>query len=540
MELAARKVFTAAKCNSTSVFQMRPDAVEFNPVPPATVCHPFAPHCKHGGKLSPMNQPVAPQVVPVILSGGAGTRLWPLSRESAPKPFMPLPDGETLLGKTVRRAGKVPGSKGLVTVTNRDYYFQTKDVYAGLADDEPKDVAYLLEPFGRNTAPAIALAALLVGARHGDDAVMLVLAADHLIRDEVAFGQAVSRAVAAAQRGQLATFGITPTLPETGFGYIECGAAVGERVYTAARFVEKPPLAKARDFLAAGNYVWNSGMFAFTPRAILAAFDRFAPAVAVAARAAWQPMAARAQEGMLELDAATFAAAPDLSIDYAVMEKAAEAGLVAVVRGDFDWSDVGSWQSVSELSSADADGNRGIGDRVAIDTRGTFVHSKDRVVATIGVENLVIVDTPDAVLVAHRDHLQRVKEVVGELKARGHESYKLHKTVMRPWGTYTVLEEGPGFKIKRIEVKPGASLSLQLHHRRSEHWVVVRGTARVTRGEREFDLPAGESMFIPVETRHRLANATTEVLALIEVACGDYINEDDIVRFDDMYGRAVG
>jgi mannose-1-phosphate guanylyltransferase len=280
-------------------------------------------------------------------------------------------------------------------------------------------------------------------------------------------------------------------------------------------------------------------MFAFTPRAILAAFDRFAPTVAIAARAAWQPMTGRAHDGMLEIDAATFASAPDVSIDYAVMEKSAEAGLVTVVRGDFDWSDVGSWQSVSELSSADADGNRGIGDRVAIDTRGTFVHTKDRVVATIGVENLVIVDTPDAVLVAHRDQLQRVKEVVGELKARGHESYKLHKTVMRPWGTYTVLEEGPGFKIKRIEVKPGASLSLQLHHRRSEHWVVVRGVARVTRGEHEFDLPAGESTFIPVETRHRLANTTTEVLALIEVACGDYINEDDIVRFDDMYGRAV-
>ena len=288
-------------------------------------------------------------VVPVILSGGAGTRLWPLSREAAPKPFMPLPDGETLLGKTARRAGKVPGSTGLVTVTNRDYYFQTKDVYAGLAEDEPAEAVYLLEPFGRNTAPAIALAALLVRARYGDDAVMLVLAADHLIRDDAAFAQAVLRAVAAAERGQLATFGITPTLPETGFGYIECGAPAGDRAFTATRFVEKPPLAKARDYLAAGNYVWNSGMFAFTPRTILAAFDRFAPIVAAAARAAWQPMAARAQDSMLEIDPATFATAPDLSIDYAVMEKAAEAGLVTVVRGDFDWSDVGSWQSVSRV-----------------------------------------------------------------------------------------------------------------------------------------------------------------------------------------------
>ena len=479
-------------------------------------------------------------IVPVVLSGGAGTRLWPLSREAAPKPFMPLPDGETLLGKTAHRAVAVPGSRGLVTVTNRDYYFRTKDVYAGLAGREPADAAYLLEPFGRNTAPAVAVAAMLVRARYGDDAVMLVLAADHLIRDEAAFGVAVTRAAEMAQSGKLVTFGITPTLPETGYGYIECGARLAERVFAAAQFVEKPPLAKAREYLVAGNYVWNSGMFAFTPAAILAAFERYAPAVLAAARTVWQPLSAHAGEPMLEIDAASFAATPDLSIDYAVMEKAAADGLVAVVRGDFDWSDVGSWQAVSELSEADADGNRGSGERVAILTRGTFVHSEDRIVATIGVENLVIVDTPDAVLVAHRDHLQRVKDVVGELKARGHASYKLHRTVARPWGTYTILEEGPGFKIKRIEVKPGGSLSLQLHHRRSEHWVVVRGTATVTRGDRVFDLPQGESTFIPSETKHRLENRSTDVLALIEVACGDYIEEDDIVRFDDKYGRVAG
>jgi mannose-1-phosphate guanylyltransferase len=487
-----------------------------------------------------MNKRVDTPIVPVILSGGAGTRLWPLSREAAPKPFMPLPDGETLLGKTATRATAIPGSRGLVTVTNRDYYFRTKDVYAGLGTSEPSDAAYLLEPYGRNTAPAVALAALLVRARYGDDAVMLVLAADHLIRDEAAFAAAVTRAAELARLGMLVTFGITPTLPEPGFGYIECGAALGARAFSAARFVEKPPLAKAREFLAAGNYVWNAGMFAFSPRAILEALDRYAPAVVAAARTVWQPLSARANDAMLEIDAASFATAPDLSIDYAVMEGAAADGLVAVVRGEFDWSDVGSWQAISELSDADGDGNRGRGERVTIDTRGTFVHSEDRVVATIGVENLVIVDTPDAVLIAHRDHLQRVKEVVGELKARGHDSYRLHKTVSRPWGTYTVLEEGPGFKIKRIEVKPGASLSLQLHHRRSEHWVVVRGTARCTCGESVFDLPKGESTFIPVETQHRLENRSADLLAIIEVACGDYIEEDDIVRFDDKYGRVPG
>jgi mannose-1-phosphate guanylyltransferase/mannose-6-phosphate isomerase len=479
-------------------------------------------------------------IIPVILSGGAGTRLWPLSREQAPKPFMPLPDGETLLGKTAHRAMAIADSRGLVTVTNRDYYFRTKDVYASLGDSEPLDAAFLLEPFGRNTAPAVAVAAHLVRERYGDDAVMLVLAADHLIRDEVAFGTAVARAAALARTGRLVTFGIMPTLPETGFGYIECGSALGDRAFAVAKFVEKPPLARAREFLATGNYVWNAGMFAFTPRALLAACERYAPAVATCARTVWQPLSARSAESMLEIDAAVFAAAPDLSIDYAVMEKAAADGLVAVVRGEFDWSDVGSWQAISELSDADAHGNRGIGERVAIDTRDTFVHSEDRVVATIGVENLMIVDTPDAVLIAHRDQLQRVKEVVGELKARGHDSYKLHRTVVRPWGTYTLLEHGPGFKIKRIEVKAGGSLSLQLHHRRSEHWVVVRGTARVTSGERAFDLPQGESTFIPIGTKHRLENRGTEPLAIIEVACGDYIAEDDIVRFDDKYGRAAG
>ncbi|MCC7327501.1 MAG: mannose-1-phosphate guanylyltransferase/mannose-6-phosphate isomerase [Burkholderiales bacterium] len=477
-------------------------------------------------------------IIPVILSGGAGTRLWPLSRESAPKPFMVLPDGETLLGKTAHRAMSIAGTRGLVTVTNRDYYFHTKDVYAGLGGREPQDAAYLLEPFGRNTAPAVAIAAMLVRARYGDDAVMLVLAADHLIRDEAAFAESVAQAAALARAGKLVTFGITPTLPETGFGYIECGTELGKRGFAAVKFIEKPPLAQARDYLAAGNYVWNSGMFAFTAGTILAAFDRHAPVIAAAVRTAWQPLATRGHDAMLEIDAASFATAPDVSIDYALMEPAAAEGIVAVVRGDFDWSDVGSWQAVSELSDADADGNRGSGERVAIDTRGTFVHSEDRMVATIGVENLVIVDTPDAVLIAHRDQLQRVKEVVGELKARGHDSYKLHRTVARPWGSYTILGEGPGFKIKRIEVKPGGALSLQLHHRRTEHWVVVRGTAHVTCGDHAFDLPQGESTFIPVGTMHRLENRSGAALAIIEVACGDYIAEDDIVRFDDQYGRA--
>ncbi len=480
------------------------------------------------------------RIVPVILSGGTGTRLWPLSRETAPKPSMPLPDGETLLAKTAARALALPGVAELVTVTNREYYFHTKDAYAGVRDKLPGRTSYLLEPFGRNTAPAVALAALWAERRYKADAVLVVLPADHLIRDHAAFVAAVERAAGLAQGGSLVTFGISPTHPETGFGYIECGAPIagnGPPAFTAVRFVEKPPAEKARQYVAAGNYLWNSGMFCFTPAAILAAFARHAPAVLEAVRPISRTHEAKSDASMLEIDAGLFESVPNISLDFAVMEKSAAEGGVAVVRGAFDWSDVGSWQAMAELTPPDADGNRGQGERVTIATRGTYIHAGDRVVATVGVEDMVIVDTPDAVLVAHRDHLQRVKDVVGELKARGHESYRLHKTVARPWGAYTVLEEAPGFKIKRIEVKPGAALSLQLHHRRSEHWVVVAGVAKVTRGEDTFLVNANGSTYIPVETKHRLENPTTDPLVMIEVQCGDYLGEDDIVRFDDKYGR---
>jgi mannose-1-phosphate guanylyltransferase/mannose-6-phosphate isomerase len=341
----------------------------------------------------------------------------------------------------------------------------------------------------------------------------------------------------------LVTFGISPTHPETGFGYVECGAALASPaglppIHRVVRFVEKPALATAREYVASGRFAWNSGMFCFTPRTLLAAFADHAPDVLAAVERVWHALAARGGNGMLEIDATLFAAVPDISIDYAVMEKAAGGTPgVAVVRGAFDWSDVGSWQAVSELVEPDASGNRGQGERVAIDTKGTFIHAEDRVVAAVGVENLVIVETADAVLVAHRDHLQQVKQVVGELKARGHEAYKLHRTVARPWGAYTVLQEGGGFKIKRIEVKPGAALSLQMHHRRSEHWVVVSGLAEVTCGEAVYNVNPNESTYIPKHTKHRLANPGTAPLVMIEVQCGDYVGEDDIVRFDDKYGR---
>jgi len=320
---------------------------------------------------------MTPRLLPLILSGGAGTRLWPLSREAAPKPFMPLPDGETLLGKTAARAWALDGVDALLTVTNRDYYFHTKDTYSATGAPQAASTIYLLEPFGRNTAPAVAVGALCAQARGLGGHVLLVMPADHLIRDQHAFAAAVARASELAAAGALVTFGITPTHPETGFGYIECGETLlpsegaAPAALRARRFVEKPPLATAREYLKQGHYVWNSGMFAFTADAIVDAFARHAPGVLAAARPVAQSLANATSAQMLEIDPALFAAVPDISIDYAIMERAAEAGEVVVVRGTFDWSDVGSWQAVAALTVADDDGNRGHGERVAIATRGT-------------------------------------------------------------------------------------------------------------------------------------------------------------------------
>ena len=480
-------------------------------------------------------------LVPIVLSGGAGTRLWPLSREAAPKPFMPLPgDGSegSLLARTFLRAAALPDLAGMVTITNRDYYFHTKDTYTGAGASIPARMAYLLEPFGRNTGPAVALGAWYAQAVFGDGATLLILPADHLIRDTAAFASSVAQAAALAADGWLTTFGIAPAAPETGYGYLELGEALPlAGTFRARRFIEKPPLAQAQGYVADGRHVWNSGMFCFTAQAVLQAFEEHASQLLAALRPVWDAMGDQRGGSMLEIDAALFAAVPEISFDVAVMEKAAK---VAVVRGAFDWSDVGSWRALADLAPADADGNRGQGSRVTIATRDTYVHAAERVVATVGVDGLFVVETPDAVLVAHKDHVQKVKDVVGELKARGHDAYRFHTTVLRPWGAYTVLQEGPGFKIKRIEVKPGAALSLQLHRHRSEHWVVVAGEASVTNGEREYVLRQNESTFIPPETRHRLANAGSEPLLLIEVQCGSYVGEDDIVRFDDRYGRVRG
>ena len=470
-------------------------------------------------------------LIPVILSGGAGSRLWPVSREALPKPFIRLADGKSLLQKTLDRAASIPDTSCFITVTNREYFFLTKDEYA--ASNRSEGHSYLLEPCGRNTAPAIAMAALHALARHGHETELLVLPADHLIGNLDAFRAAVEAARQLARSGSLVTFGVTPDRPETGYGYIECGSAVGGGGYRVVRFVEKPALEKATEFLRTKRFLWNSGMFCFRADVFLKALRLCTPEVDQLVRSCWEASSRGGEK--IELDAKTFAAVPDISIDYAVMERHDN---VAVVQVDFPWNDIGSWNALSELTSADGHGNRCVGETIAIDTRDCYIQSDSRMVAAVGLNNLVIVDTPDALLVADKAKVQDVKKVYSQLKLTNHAAHQLHRTVHRPWGTYTVLEEGPRFKLKRIIVKPGASLSLQMHRHRSEHWVVIRGTAKVVNGDSTLVVRVNESTFIPAGNKHRLENPGTDDLAIIEVQVGDYVGEDDIVRFDDVYGRA--
>ena len=469
-------------------------------------------------------------LIPTILCGGAGSRLWPVSRERHPKPFIRLADGQSLLQKAFLRGAALADVQEVLTVTNRELYFKTEDEFREVNENKLA-TSFILEPFGRNTAAAIAAAALHVAATHGEDALMLVLAADHLIVDQQAFAAAVDAASALARNGKLVTFGIRPDAPETGYGYIE---ADGNKVL---RFIEKPSLDKARDYLESGRFLWNSGMFCFSAAAMLRAMEAHCPDILSATKACLQQ--SRVAEGkrftQLELQADSFADVREESIDYAVMEKSSE---VAVVPCDIGWSDIGSWTAIGNLTEADAEGNRIEGEVLLHDVSNCYIQSRDRLVGAVGVDNLVIIDTPDALLVADRSRAQDVKHIYAKLKASGHEAHQLHRTVHRPWGTYTVLEDGPRFKIKRIEVKPGASLSLQMHHHRSEHWIVVSGMAKVVNGDKELFVNTNESTFIPAAHKHRLENPGVLDLVMIEVQSGEYLGEDDIVRFEDVYGRA--
>jgi mannose-1-phosphate guanylyltransferase / mannose-6-phosphate isomerase len=473
------------------------------------------------------------ELVPVILCGGVGARLWPVSRELHPKPFIELEDGQSLLQKAYLRALSVPGVRHIITVSNRDLVFKIRESFQGLAQSEVVH-SLILEPCARNTAAAIASACVHLEEQYGKEVVALVLPADHLIEDQEAFASAVAKAQVMANQGRLVTFGLCPTRPETGYGYLQVSGQ------TVVRFIEKPDLKQAEQLVQSKANLWNSGMFCFSVGAMLQEMTIHCPNILATVKHCMSQARKLESERdgtmQVEIAAHDFSQVPEQSIDYAVMEHAKDVGVVAC---DFSWQDMGCWQSLSQLMPKDEAGNRVLGHALMQDSTDCSVHALERMVALVGVQDLIVVDTKDALLVMDQQHAQSVKRVYTQLKKAGSGLVQTHALVHRPWGSYTVLEEGPGFKIKRIEVRVGAKLSLQLHHHRSEHWVIVSGEAKVTNGESESVLEANQSTYIPIETKHRLENIGSDVLILIEVQCGHYLGEDDIVRFDDVYARCV-
>jgi mannose-1-phosphate guanylyltransferase/mannose-6-phosphate isomerase len=471
-------------------------------------------------------------LIPLVLSGGSGTRLWPLSRELYPKQLLPLVGKRTMLQETVARVAGLPGLAPPIVVCNESHRFMVAEQLREL--DVPAQ-AIILEPVGRNTAPAVAIAALValeqVSGSESDDPVLLVLPADHVVRDVAAFQAAVNSGRAAAEAGQLVTFGVVPDRAETGYGYIRRAPGQGP-AYPVQQFVEKPDAATAQQYVASGEYYWNSGMFMFRARSYLEELGRHAPAILAACRAA---VAGAARDlDFTRLPAQEFKACPSDSIDYAVMEKTSAAVVVPLAAG---WSDVGSWSALQDALPRDARGNVTTGDVLLEDTEGCYLHSTSRLIGAVGLRDHVVVETKDAVLVAPRDRVQDVKQLVAQLKAQGRYETALHREVFRPWGSYDSIDLGDRFQVKRLCVKPGASMSLQLHHHRAEHWIVVSGTARITRGEEVFLLGENESTYIPMGTKHRIENPGKVTLHIIEVQSGSYLGEDDILRFEDVYGR---
>lgn len=476
-------------------------------------------------------------MLPIILSGGSGTRLWPLSRGLFPKQFLPLANEKSMLQNTVQRLDGLADCHAPLVICNEEHRFIVAEQ---LRQSAVNPTAIVLEPLGRNTAPAIAIAAL-AAMRHGEDPLLLVLAADHVITDIQAFHCAVATARQAAESGALVTFGIVPGHAETGYGYIELGSRsdlciasdLPPGVHPVARFVEKPNLPTAQSYVESGRYLWNSGMFLFRASALIAELEHLAPQILSACRSSLA--AAKADLDFLRLDSETFASCPEDSIDYAVMEKTDKA---VVIPLDAGWSDVGSWNALWEVCEKNADGNVIKGDVLTVDSQDSYLHSANgRLIAAVGVSDLVVVDTEDAVMVAHKGQVQQVKMIVDQLKADGRKEAAQHRVVYRPWGCYDSIDNGARYQVKRITVKPGAKLSVQMHHHRAEHWVVVSGTAKVLNGDKEILLTENQSIYIPVGVVHALENPGKIPLELIEVQSGAYLGEDDIVRFEDKYGR---
>ncbi|MGA2780180.1 MAG: mannose-1-phosphate guanylyltransferase/mannose-6-phosphate isomerase [Steroidobacteraceae bacterium] len=466
-------------------------------------------------------------LIPVILSGGAGTRLWPLSREMYPKQLLALTSAHTMLQETALRLAGVARASAPIVVCNEAHRFAVAEQIRVLG---AAPAAILLEPTGRNTAPAVALAALKA-LQIDPQAILIIAPADHVIRDARAFQQAAELAVAAAQSGKLVTFGIVAHAPETGYGYIRRGAGAGP-AFPVAEFTEKPPLDLARQFVESGDYYWNSGMFVFTASRYLAELKHFAPDILDAVQAAFS--AATTDLDFMRIDKAAFEKCRSESIDYAVMEKTRDA---VVLPLDAGWSDVGSWSSLFDALPADEEGNVLQGDVMVHDTHDCYVHSTSRLVAAVGMDDHIIVETKDAVLVAPKDRVHDVKELVAKLKKSGRSESALHREVFRPWGSYDSIDSGERFQVKRLSVKPGGVLSLQMHHHRAEHWVVVSGTARITCDDKVYLLSENQSTYIPVGSTHRIENPGKVFLHIVEVQSGSYLGEDDIVRFEDNYGR---
>ena len=467
------------------------------------------------------------KVIPVILCGGAGTRLWPLSRELYPKQLLALVDDYSLLQNTVTRCAGHPDVTAPMLVCNEEHRFLVAEQ---LREIEVEASRIILEPEGRNTAPAVALAAH-EAMKTDDDVILVVLPSDHVIHKTTLFLEALTTAIDLAKDDALVTFGVVPDKPETGYGYIKKGMATGA-AFKVDKFVEKPDVATASDFLQSGLYCWNSGMFVFKASAYLKELAAQTPRIAEAMAKATAN--ASADLDFTRVNAEAFKSSPSDSIDYAVMEHTADA---LVVPLDAGWSDIGSWDALWQISEKDEHNNTLVGDAVVHDVEGSLVWSESRLVSVVGLKDVIVVETADAVMVASQDQAQDVKSIVNHLKGSGRIERTFHRKVYRPWGFYEGLDAGPAFQVKRLGVNPGASLSLQLHHHRAEHWVVVSGVATVTVGEKVFDLNPNESCYIPLETRHRLQNLTEEPLEIIEVQSGSYLGEDDIVRFEDNYGR---